>query len=67
MFGEISRGLTVLKMRGSYHDKEIREFLIDDKGMHVGKAFRNVTGILTGNPQYHDKSDLDRLQDMFPE
>ena len=33
----ISRGLTVLKMRGSDHAKEIREFHIDDAGMHLGK------------------------------
>ena len=29
MFGEMKRGLTVLKMRGSAHDKGIREFTID--------------------------------------
>jgi len=48
MFGEMRRGLTVLKMRGSMHDKDIREFEIDHQGMHVGNAFRNVVGILTG-------------------
>jgi circadian clock protein KaiC len=44
------RGLTVLKMRGSPHDKEIREFIIDGHGMHVGEAFRNVAGIISGSP-----------------
>src|SRR4029077_17614392 len=29
MFGEMKRGITVLKMRGSIHDKDIREFTID--------------------------------------
>jgi circadian clock protein KaiC len=33
----ISRGITVLKMRGSDHDKAIREFRIDDHGMHIGQ------------------------------
>jgi circadian clock protein KaiC len=33
----ITRGLTVLKMRGSDHDKAIREFVIDDRGMHIGR------------------------------
>ncbi len=32
MHGEMRRGLTVLKMRGSLHDKEIREFTIDSRG-----------------------------------
>jgi circadian clock protein KaiC len=33
----ITRGMTVLKMRGSDHDKALREFRIDDRGMHVGE------------------------------
>lgn len=48
MFGEMKRGLTVLKMRGSAHDKAIREFTIGKGGMQMGRAFRNVTGILSG-------------------
>jgi circadian clock protein KaiC len=50
MNGEMRRGLTVLKMRGSQHDKDIREFFIDGSGMHIGKPFRNVSGILMGKP-----------------
>jgi circadian clock protein KaiC len=34
----IARGITVLKMRGSDHEKAIREFHIDDRGMHIGGA-----------------------------
>jgi len=36
---ETRRGITVLKMRGSDHDKRLREFRIDDAGMHIGDAF----------------------------
>jgi circadian clock protein KaiC len=54
IFGEMRRGLTVLKMRGSMHDKEIREFTIDGQGMHIGSAFRKITGILAGNPRHVD-------------
>ena len=32
IFGEMRRGLAVLKMRGSMHQKEIREFTIDGNG-----------------------------------
>ncbi len=49
MHGQMRRGLTVLKMRGSLHDKEIREFTIDGQGMHIGAPFREVTGILSGH------------------
>ena len=46
--GQMRRGIAVLKMRGSYHDKEIREFTIDGRGLHVGRPFRNIFGILSG-------------------
>ena len=65
LFGEISRGIAVLKMRGSVHDREIREFTIGHTGMCVGKPFKNITGILTGNPQYHQIMETDRLQHIF--
>lgn len=65
MYGEMRRGVTVLKMRGSMHDKDIREFSIDGKGMHIGKPFRNVTGILAGNPMYNAQSEVDRLSSLF--
>ncbi len=67
MFGEMRRGITILKMRGSMHDKEIREFTIDGKGMHVGSAFTNIVGILSGNPQHASVAEEHRLQDMFSE
>ena len=51
LMGEMRRGITVLKMRGSQHDKRIREFKIDATGMHIGGAFENITGILAGTPQ----------------
>ena len=50
LFGEMRRVLTVLKMRGSAHDKRIREFKIDGKGLHIGQPFRDVSGILSGHP-----------------
>ncbi len=65
MYGEMRRGLTVLKMRGSMHDKEIREFTIDSTGMHIGKSFSNVTGILVGNPVYVATSEIERISNLF--
>lgn len=65
MYGEMRRGLTILKMRGSMHNKEICEFTIDSNGMHVGKPFRSVVGILSGNPQQIAQGEVERLQDMF--
>lgn len=64
-YGEMRRGLTVLKMRGSKHDKDIREFHIDSDGMHIGKPFRNIAGILSGNFMYITPSEIDRMNDLF--
>ncbi len=63
--GEIRRGLTVLKLRGSTHDKKIHEFTIDSSGMHIGAPFRDVTGILSGNPRHVPASELDDIASMF--
>lgn len=66
LHGRMHRGLTVLKMRGSPHDREIREFLIDGSGIHIGEAFRGVNGILSGHFSV-GRDELDRLEQMFPE
>jgi circadian clock protein KaiC len=48
-YGQMRRGLTVLKMRGSAHDHDIREFEIDGEGMHVLGRFTDLSGVLSGN------------------
>ncbi len=47
--GAMQRAVTILKMRGSDHDKSIRCFTIDHAGMHIGEPLSNVIGILSGN------------------
>lgn len=65
MFGEVRRGITLLKMRGSLHDKAIREYSIDSRGMQIGRPFSNVTGILHGNPSHVSKNEVARMETMF--
>src|SRR3954465_8593867 len=65
MFGEMKRGITVLKMRGSIHDKGVREVSIDAKGMHLGKRFKNVTGVLSGSPVHLSPGDVERVWSTF--
>ncbi len=67
VFGQMRRGITILKMRGSRHDKDIREFTIDSHGMHIGELFRNVSGILSGNFAHVTPGELSRLDHMFTE
>ncbi len=67
MLGEMRRGLTVLKMRGSFHEKHIREYRIDENGLTLGDPFRNVVGILAGHPQNVTAEEVERLTGLFSE
>lgn len=46
--GQMHRAITVLKMRGSQHDRSVREFSITDAGMRIGDPFEVFTGIISG-------------------
>lgn len=67
LFGEMRRCLTVLKMRGSMHDKSIREYTIDGHGYSIGKAFTNISGILAGNVLHIATREVDRVGALFEE
>jgi circadian clock protein KaiC len=47
---EVHRCLTILKMRGSSHDKTITEYTIDEHGMQVQGPLSADSGILAGAP-----------------
>jgi circadian clock protein KaiC len=47
--GTVKRGMLVLKMRGSDHEKSVREYWIDDDGVHLGEHMEDLSGIL-GSP-----------------
>jgi circadian clock protein KaiC len=44
--GHVRRAITVLKMRGSDHDRRIREFHITDQGMEVGEPIVGASGLV---------------------
>ena len=46
--GRIHRILSVLKMRDSTYDNDLREFEITDEGIRVLAPLRSVKGLLTG-------------------
>jgi len=48
---EMRKALSVLKMRGSDHDKEIREFDITEKGIKVKLPFKQYEGLMSGSPR----------------
>ena len=62
--GEMSRAINVFKMRGSWHDKGIREYTISKDGPEIKDSFRNYEGIISGSPSrisIDEKSELSRI------
>jgi circadian clock protein KaiC len=47
---QVRRCLTILKMRGSAHDKTIREYTIGDNGMQLAGPLSHASGILEDSP-----------------
>lgn len=47
--GERTRGLYVIKSRGMPHSNQVREFVIDDNGIHLLDVYPGPDGILTGS------------------
>lgn len=65
ILGEMRRGINVLKMRGSGHDKFIREYTIDSNGMHIGSPFPNISGILSGACNFMAPDEVERVRSLF--
>jgi circadian clock protein KaiC len=62
--GEMSRAINVFKMRGSWHDKGIREYTINAQGPEIKDSFRNFERIISGSPtriSVDERSDLSRI------
>ncbi|MFO0960420.1 MAG: circadian clock protein KaiC [Isosphaeraceae bacterium] len=52
--GALDRGIIIIKMRGSQHDKRFHEFTIDNEGLHIGEPFSHVPSGLLGVPSAED-------------
>jgi circadian clock protein KaiC len=62
--GEMSRAINVFKMRGSWHDKGIREYTITERGPQIKDSFRGYERIISGSPTritINEKSELSRI------
>ncbi|MFP4006810.1 MAG: circadian clock protein KaiC [Spirulinaceae cyanobacterium] len=62
--GEMSRAINVFKMRGSWHDKGIREYQISPEGPMIKDSFRNYERIISGSPtriSVDEKFELSRI------
>jgi circadian clock protein KaiC len=55
--GQLRKIMVVIKMRGSNHAKDIREYEITSKGVVIlGKRLINYQGLITGIPVHSDRS-----------
>jgi circadian clock protein KaiC len=62
--GQMSRALNVFKMRGSWHDKGICEYLISGSGIQIKDSFRGYERIISGSPtriSVDEKIELSRI------
>lgn len=48
--GALRKMITVVKMRSSGHDKELRQYEVTSHGLVVGEALTGYTGLITGVP-----------------
>lgn len=48
--GQFKRAMSVVKVRGSAHSKDIRLFDVTEKGIVLGEVLSGYTGIMTGSP-----------------
>ena len=54
--GRFKRVISVVKVRGSNHSKDICFFDIDKDGITIGEPLTNYRGILSGQPTLMDES-----------
>ena len=50
--GEVRQAISVIKKRGGFHERTIREFSLSANGIKLGEPLRSFRGVLTGVPIY---------------
>lgn len=62
---EMRKAISVLKMRGSDHIKEIKEVTIGSKGLEIKLPFSDYTGLLSGNPIKASDAFMEAFKKMY--
>ena len=50
--GQVRRAVSVIKKRAGEHEKTIREYTIDDRGLRLGAPLTGFHGVLRGVPRF---------------
>jgi circadian clock protein KaiC len=61
--GEVRQAISVMKKRGSRHERTLREFRLDEGRVQVGAILREFRGVLTGTPEYVPQTARSRAND----
>lgn len=64
---ELHHALLILKMRGSRHDKKLREVSFTETGIAITHEFTGLEGVMSGSTRRVSKSVEDQLHDLFLE
>jgi circadian clock protein KaiC len=48
--GEVRQAISIVKKRGSAHERTIRDFQLTNRGIAIGEPLRKFRGVLTGVP-----------------
>lgn len=48
--GQVRQAISVFKKRSGRHERTIREFMMSDRGLAVGRPLSDLAGVLTGVP-----------------
>jgi circadian clock protein KaiC len=57
----IRKAVMIIKQRGSSHDRNLRELLIDQQGVRIGEPFLSHEGILTGMTRRRSGGDPNKI------
>lgn len=55
--GEIRQAISVIKKRSGNHERTLREFSINGKGIFVGEPLREFQGIFSGLPRFSPRAE----------
>jgi len=55
--GEVRQAISMIKKRGGWHERSIREFRLGEGRIEVGEPLRTLRGILTGMPTFETPSE----------
>src|SRR3990167_3157398 len=64
---KLRHALLILKMRGSSHDKSVKEIAFDTSGLRITNDFSGMEGVLTGSAKQVSASTEEKVHSLYME